>query len=476
MSFVVALVGRPNVGKSTLFNFLTRTRDALVADMPGLTRDRKYGVARYGDVPFTVIDTGGLSGEEDGDSVDVLMAKQVQLAVDEADAVWLLVDGRAGLSAQDHNIAQYLRSRGKPVLLVVNKIDGVDANAASAEFFELGLGEPALIAAAHGRGVRSLVEDFVVAHPDFQPAPEEDDEERRKGGIKVAVIGRPNVGKSTLINRIIGEERVVAYDRPGTTRDSVLVPFERDGKPYTLIDTAGVRRRKNVREAVEKFSIIKTLKAIDDSNVAIMVFDAQAGIADQDAHLVGYALEKGRALVVAINKWDGLDSDIKERVKSEFARKFPYLDFVRVHFISALHGSGVGLLFKAVNEAYAAAVITMPTARLTQILEDAQVQHQPPLHRGRRIKLRYAHQGGQNPPIIVIHGNQTASLPDAYRRYLMNIYRQVFNLFGTPIRIELRSGDNPFEGRTRQRPLTERQQRKKQRLKKFGKKQARRKN
>jgi len=444
MKPVIALVGRPNVGKSTLFNNLTRSRDALVADYAGLTRDRKYGIGRLGDHPYVVVDTGGLSGDKQG--VEGEMAQQVKNAIGESDAVLFLVDARDGLTPSDQNIASYLRQCGKPVSLVVNKTDGVDALVASSEFHALGLGEPLPIAAAHGRGVRGMIEQVLETFAfDFESAQEEEEDEEH--GIKVAIIGRPNVGKSTLVNRILGEERVVVFDMPGTTRDSIYIPFERDGQHYTLIDTAGVRRRARIKEAIEKFSIIKTLQAITDANVVIMVLDAREGISEQDAHLLGHAMEAGRALVIAINKWDGLAQEQKEQIRRELELKLPFLDFAKIHFISARHGTGVGELYASVKKAYASAMRKFPTRELTELLESLVFAHQPPMIRGRRIKLRYAHQGGKNPPIIVIHGNQVDEIPTSYKRYLENGFRKQLKLEGTPIRIEFKGGENPFAGK-----------------------------
>jgi GTP-binding protein len=455
---VIALVGRPNVGKSTLFNRLTRSRDALVADVPGLTRDRKYGDGRLGDRPFIVVDTGGLTG--DREDLDALMAEQSWQAVEEADRIFFLVDGREGPSSADETIAAALRRTGKRVTLVVNKTDGIDVDAALAEFHRLGMGEPRPISAAHGRGVEKLLSAAMadVPLPQGPAAGEAGPDET----IRVAVVGRPNVGKSTLINRILGEERVLAYDLPGTTRDSIFIPFERDGCAYTLIDTAGVRRKARVSEAIEKFSVIKTLQAIAEANVVVLVLDAREGIGEQDATLAGYIAEKGRALVIAVNKWDGLDPHAKERIRDQLDRKLPFLGFATVHFISALHGSGVGDLFPDIVAAHASAMRELPTPELTQILEQAVHAHQPPLIRGRRIKLRYAHQGGRNPPLVVIHGNQTERVPEAYRRYLVNSFRAALRLTGTPVRIEFRTGANPFKGRKNK--LTQRQISRKRRL------------
>ncbi len=457
---VIALVGRPNVGKSTLFNRLTRSRDALVADQPGLTRDRQYGVGRLGSRPYLVVDTGGISGEREG--VEVLMDRQVRLAIEEADHIFYLVDAREGLAGADEQIAAELRKTGKPITVVANKSESLDKDVAAVEFHALGLGEPVAISAAHGRGVKPLVNQVLDTLPPADEAPEEEG-----GGIQIAVVGRPNVGKSTLINRLIGEERLVAFDKPGTTRDSIRVPFEHEGRSYTLIDTAGVRRRARINEAIEKFSIIKTLQAMEAANVVLLVLDAHQGISEQDATLAGHVVDSGRALVVVINKWDGLQSDERERIKSELERKLPFLSFAEVMFISALHGTGVGHLMEAVDAAYGAAVADLKTSDLTAILEQAVMEHQPPLVRGRRIKLRYAHQGGKNPPIIVIHGNQTDAVPASYQRYLVNRFRKAFKLWGTPVRIEFRTGDNPFKGRRNK--LTPRQQHKRRRLMKHAK-------
>jgi len=452
---VVALVGRPNVGKSTLFNFLTRTRDALVADLPGLTRDRQYGFGRVGPVPYIVVDTGGLSGAKD--DLDGLMARQTLHALDEADAVLFMVDAREGLTAADEQVATLLRRRGRTVRLVVNKAEGQDAAMVGADFHRLGLGEPAVISSAHGDNVRALMDAVLEPFP-----VDEEMDETPEQGVRVAVIGRPNVGKSTLINRMIGEERLVAYDLPGTTRDAVEVPFVRDGRNYMLVDTAGVRRRARVSEAVEKFSVIKTLGAIDAASVVIAVLDAREGVTDQDASLLGLAAERGRAMVIAINKWDGLAPDQRDTVRRQLELKLPFLDYAPVQYISALHGTGVGDLFALVDASHEAAHRDLPTPELTRVLQDAVNAHQPPISRGRRIKLRYAHQGGRNPPVIVVHGTQAELLPDSYRRYLANLYRKIFRLQGTPVRIELRSGDNPYAGR--RNPLTPRQQRKRERL------------
>ncbi len=462
---VIALVGRPNVGKSTLFNRLTRSRDALVADAPGLTRDRRYGRGAHHGRPFMVIDTGGVSGEAEG--LDQLITEQALKAVDEADVVFFLVDARGGLTAGDEAIAETLRGRGKRVVLVVNKAEGLEPQLATAEFHALGLGEPHPVSAEHGQGVGALLETALAPFPEPEEAPDE-----AERGPVVAVVGRPNVGKSTLINRLVGEERVVAFDRPGTTRDAIDVPFQWEGKDYTLVDTAGVRRRSRVDEAVEKFSIVKTLQAIDRANVVVLVIDAREGLVDQDLHLLGYILDAGRALVIAINKWDGLDPDHKARVKADVQRRLGFAEFAEVLYLSALHGTGVGHLMEVVDEAFASAVARFPTPRLTRLLEDAVSVHPPPLVRGRRIKLRYAHQGGANPPLIVIHGNQVERVPAAYRRYLANTFRKHLGLTGTPLRIEFKGGENPYAGRRNR--LSERQIRKRKRLLRHVKKQKRR--
>jgi len=470
---VVALVGRPNVGKSTLFNRLTNTRDALVADYPGLTRDRKYGQAKFEKRQFIVVDTGGITGDEEG--IDAEMAQQSLLAIEEADVVLFLVDARAGLLPADQGIADHLRRINKQIFVVANKVDGIDGDSESAEFYSLGLGAIKQIAAAHGRGVSQLLQDALKPlesdFPDMEiideaPEEEEDAESQRQRlqelPIKLAIVGKPNVGKSTLTNRILGEERVVVYDMPGTTRDSVYIPMERDEREYILIDTAGVRKRKKISEAVEKFSIVKTLQAIEEANVVLLVIDAREGITDQDLSLLGFVLNSGRSLVVAVNKWDGLSTDIKDDIKREMDRRLGFIDFARIHFISALHGSGVGNLFESVQEAYMSATKRINTALLTQIMEMAQDDHQLPLVRGRRVKMKYAHAGGYNPPVIVIHGNQVDDLPSSYKRFLMNYFRKALEIMGTPIKIEFREGNNPFEGKKNN--LTLAQQRKRRRM------------
>jgi len=455
---VIALVGRPNVGKSTLFNRLTRSRDALVADLPGLTRDRKYGEGRMGERDYIVVDTGGISGDETG--IDTVMAAQSLQAIDEADIVLFLVDARAGLNPADEMIADHLRRREKKCYLVVNKTDGLDEDVARSDFFTMGLGDPLCIAAAHGRGVRQLI-DMTLDEAGV-PLPDPDaEEEESEDEIKIAIVGRPNVGKSTLVNRMLGEERVVVFDHAGTTRDSIYIPYERDEQLYTLIDTAGVRRRRQVTEAVEKFSVIKTLQAINDANVVIAVIDARDGVTEQDLHMLGFVIDSGRALVVALNKWDGMSPDDRDKVKGQVERRLEFASFARFHFISAKHGTGVGDLYRSVNEAYGFAFKKWSTNALTKLLEDVVADHQPPVVKNRRIKLRYAHQGGSNPPIIVVHGNQTDSLPGSYKRYLENRFLKVLKVRGTPLRFEFRTGDNPFSGNVNR--LTPRQLAKKER-------------
>ncbi|KFC68511.1 ribosome biogenesis GTPase Der [Massilia sp. LC238] len=442
MKPVIALVGRPNVGKSTLFNRLTRSRDALVADLPGLTRDRHYGEGRIGERPFLVIDTGGFEPVAK-EGIMFEMALQTRQAVAEADVVVFIVDGRQGLTPHDKTITDYLRKSGRKVMLVVNKSEGMKYTSVTADFYELGMGDPYVISAAHGDGVHDLVNealDFAFANrPD-----EEDEAEHPDHGIKIAIVGRPNVGKSTLINTLVGEQRVIAFDMPGTTRDSIEVPFEREGKKYTLIDTAGIRRRGKIFEAIEKFSVIKTMQSISDANVIILLLDAQQDISEQDAHIAGFILESGRALVVAVNKWDGLQSDQRDQVKMDLDRKLDFLSFAKTHFVSALKGTGISQLMKSVDSAYAAATANLSTPRLTRALQEAIEKQEPKRKGSTRPKMRYAHQGGQNPPIIVIHGNALEAVSDPYKRYLEKHFRDTFNLVGTPVRIEFKSGKNPF--------------------------------
>lgn len=454
---VVALVGRPNVGKSTLFNVLTRSRDALVADLPGVTRDRHYGVCRTGDAPFMVIDTGGLV--EDSAGIATLAARQVDVAIAEADVVVFVVDAREGLLPTDQAILKQLRRADKPVLLAVNKVDGLDESVAMADFAKLGIADPLPLSAAHGRGMLPLL----AALEPLLPAPLEDAAEQgTEHGIRVAIIGRPNVGKSTLVNRLLGEDRVIASDEPGTTRDSIRIALERDGKRYTLIDTAGVRRRGRIEDKLEKFSVIKTMQSLEAADVAVLLLDAVEGVTDQDAALIGHVLDSGRALVIAANKWDGLDRYRREQCTASLSRKLQFVTWARQVTISALHGSGIGELMKAVNRAYAAATRQFTSSELTRALEAAHTAHQPPLVRGHAPKLRYAHPGGSNPPTIIIHGSRTRYIDEAYRRYLENFFRKRYRLEGTPIRIEFRDGENPFAGK--RNVLTEGQQRRRQRM------------
>jgi GTPase len=453
---VIALVGRPNVGKSTLFNRITRTQDALVADFPGLTRDRQYGDAVFEKKPFIVVDTGGVGVEDI--AVDALMSKQSEFAIDEADCVFFLVDGRAGLTPVDRDIASRLRKLQKPVYLVVNKTDGIDEDVACSDFQSLGFPEIYSISASHGRGTPLLLK----AVTEFYKLEAPEEVLARDHPVKIAFAGRPNVGKSTLVNRMLGEERVVVYDLPGTTRDSISIPFERDEQHYVLIDTAGVRRRSRVDEKIEKFSVIKTLQSIKESNVCLMLIDAREGITDQDLHLLGFIIESGKALVIVVNKWDGLTDDDKERVREELARRLSFVNFAHIRFISALHGSGVGLLFKDMMQAYTSATQTLSTPKLTRLLLDVTTKHTPPLVNGRRVKLRYAHTGGHNPPVIVIHGNQLDALPDSYKRYLMNAFTAELGLVGTPQKLEFKNSDNPFKDK--KNVLTPRQVKHKQRL------------
>jgi len=449
---VVALVGRPNVGKSTLFNRFTRTRDALVADLPGLTRDRQYGHATFSEHPFIIIDTGGITGGEVG--VDGLMAEQSMLAVKEADITLFIVNAREGLTVTDELFAKQLRLENREIHLVVNKVDGLDQNTVLSDFYGLGFESISAIAASHGRGVNRLISDVIlpavkdkIESKVEQEGAIENEERDPLLGPKLAIIGRPNVGKSTLVNRMLGEERVVVYDLPGTTRDSIYIEMERREKKYTLIDTAGVRRRGKVHETVEKFSVLKTLQAINDANVVVMIFDAREGITDQDLHLLGFAIDAGRSLVLAINKWDNMAEDKRVDVKEAIGRRLQFADFARVKYISALHGTNVGHLWEAVDEAYAGARVKMSASKLTRILELVVSKHQPPAKGRFKAKLRYAHPGGHNPPRIVIHGNQTKSLPKSYIRYLEKGFRGALKVVGTPIKFELKESVNPFEGK-----------------------------
>ena len=463
---VIALIGRPNVGKSTLFNRLTRSRDALVADYPGLTRDRKYGFGKLGPIPYLVIDTGGVAGGEEG--IAEAMVDQTIRALQEADIAIIMVDGRSGLTPADSYVAELARRHAKKTWLAVNKAEGLDAAIANSEFHALGVGDPIAISAAHGDRIGALMDDLLSSFVTEEPEEDRDDAEDEDRELRIAVVGRPNVGKSTLINRMLGEERLVVFDQPGTTRDSVAVPFERNDRKYVLIDTAGIRRKARVHETIEKFSIVKALQAIEQAEVVISVLDAQEGVTEQDVSLLGLVMERGRALVVVTNKWDGLSADKRKKVRDDLERRLPFLDFAERITISALHGTAVGDLLPAVERAYKAAMRDMSTTELTNELEAAVLAHPTPLVRGRRIKLRYAHQGGRNPPVIVIHGNQTDRLPESYRRYLINRFRKAFKLKGTPVRLAFKKGKNPYEGR--RNTLTPRQERKRKRLMKRVKK------
>jgi len=479
---VIAIVGRPNVGKSTLFNYLTRSRDALVANEPGVTRDRQYGEGSFEDQHFIVIDTGGL--EDTQNEIHQQISQQTFTALEEAEVVFWVVDARTGLTTVDQQIAKKLRGLKKPIYLLVNKSDGLEEGIACADFYATGIQQIFAITATQGRGINALLHMIFPSAPQLinEEEIEEDETEDEEAteedissleiNIKVAIVGRPNAGKSTLVNRILGEERVVVFDAPGTTRDSIFIPFERRGKNYTLIDTAGVRRRRSIennpQHTVEKFSVVKTLQAITEANVVVFVVDAHEELADQDLHLLGYILDAGRALVIAINKWDGLPADKKAWMEKELDRRLGFVRYARIHFISALHGTGVGNLFTSIDEAYRSATRKLSTHKLTEILERAIDAHQPPAVIGRRIKLRYAHAGGSNPPIIVIHGNQTDSLPASYHRYLANYFRDTLGLMGTPVQVLLRSGENPYKDK--KNVLTPRQVKRRKRLIKHVKK------
>lgn len=454
---VLVLMGRPNVGKSTLFNRLTNSRDALVADFPGLTRDRQYGQAEHNGRSFIVVDTGGIG--VDDQAVDALMSKQSSLALQEADLILFIVDGRAGLTGLDETIARTLRKTSKPVYLVVNKSEGLDDEIVSADFLSLGLTRVHPVSAAHGQGIQELMQAVT------RDCPEETCDYRipdAPDAVKIAFAGRPNVGKSTLINRILGEERVVVYDMPGTTRDSISIPFEREDKSYVLIDTAGVRRKSRVDEMIEKFSVIKTLQSIKEAQVCVMLLDARDGITEQDMRLLAFIIESGKALVIAVNKWDGLSEEQRSKVKEDIERRLHFVNFAKTKFISALHGSGVGLLFKDIDQCYASATQPLSTPQLTRLLQDLVNQNPPPLVGGRSVKLRYAHAGGHNPPVIVIHGNRLDVLPENYRRYLSKGFIEHLGLVGTPLKLEFKGGENPYKHK--RNILTERQLRKRKRL------------
>ena len=442
MKPTLVLVGRPNVGKSTLFNRLTRSRDALVADIPGLTRDRHYGHGRIGHRPFLAVDTGGFEPLVK-DGIVHQMARQAEAAIAEADALLFIVDGRTGLTPQDKVIADLLRRSGRPLHLVVNKAEGMDRAVVGAEFHELGCGEPRVISAAHGDGVNELIDLVLEAFPDEEE--QQGDQPSGPPGIRLAIAGRPNVGKSTLINTLLGEDRVIAFDMPGTTRDAIEIEFEKNGRQYTLIDTAGLRRKGKVFETIEKFSVIKTLQAIEEANVVVLMLDASQDISDQDAHIAGFIIEAGRALVIAVNKWDAADDYRRERIKIDIERKLNFLGFARVHYISALHGQGIGGVLTSVDKAYVAAMAKLSTPKLTRALLAVVEKQGPPRHGLFRPKLRYAHQGGSNPPIIVIHGNGLDQIPDSYTRYLERSFLDIFKLQGTPLQIRFKSSNNPFD-------------------------------
>lgn len=436
---VFAIIGRPNVGKSTLYNYLTKTRDALVMDMPGVTRDRQYGDGRVGDRDYIVVDTGGLA-EPDDPSMAAMTDDQVTQAIEEADHLLFLVDARDGLTSADSKIAQTLRRQyADKVTVLVNKVDRRDAGLAVSDFYEMGLGEPLAISATQGRGIQEMIQSLLDEFP--EPEKVEDDKET---GVKVAIVGRPNVGKSTLINRILGEDRVVVFDRPGTTRDSIEVPFERDGVRYTLIDTAGVRRKAKITDTLEKFSMIKTMQAIEAAHVVVVVLNAHEGVSDQDCRLINIVAERGKALVIAMNKWDGMDDYDRERFKVEFDKRVNFVDYARRYFMSALHGTGVGKLYRAIDEAFSSAAKEISTSMATKALEDAQKAHQPPLVKGRRVKLRFAHVGGHHPLIVVVHGKQTTALPGSYKKFLANFMRERFNLVGVPVIIKFKNDENPY--------------------------------
>ena len=457
---VVAIVGRPNVGKSTLFNALTRTRDALVADMPGVTRDRQYGISRVGERPCLLVDTGGLISNAEG--IDYLTAQQVHQAIEESELVLFVVSARDGLMAEDTEIAALLRRSSRKVVMVANKIDGLDENTAMADFASLGMGDLLPVAATHRRGLDSMME---VVDRHLPLIPESDEEGEDTDRMRLAIVGRPNVGKSTLVNRLLGEERVLAFDQPGTTRDTISTQLERDGQHYELIDTAGVRRRSKITEVVEKFSTIKALQAIDRAHVVVLMLDAGEGLTDQDTTLLGHVLTQGRALVIVLNKWDGLDAEHRKRVKSELDRKLTYVTWAQRVTLSALHGSGIQELMNAVQVAWKSALKDFSTPELTRVLKAAFDAHQPPMKQGRTAKLRYAHSGGKLPPRIVIHGSRTDTIPDAYRRYLANRFIKHFKLKGTPVFLSFRDSDNPYKDR--KNVLSRRQLDKRKRLKKF---------
>jgi GTPase len=458
MSAIIAIVGRPNVGKSTLFNRITRSRNALVADRPGVTRDRQYGYGQHGERSFVLIDTGGLEQEHKAETnISARVSEQSLRAIEEADAVLWLVDGRSGLTAIDEILARQLRPLCPNLHLIVNKTEGLDISIVCADFHALGMGQPLAISAGRGDGVHDLLDEVLENLPESEP-----DQDSEEDGLRVGIIGRPNVGKSTLVNRMLGEDRMLTFDQPGTTRDSVAIPFERRGSPYVLIDTAGVRRRARITDVVEKYSVIKTLKAVDMAQIIVLVIDAHEALTDQDSNLLGIAADSGKSLIIAINKWDGLDSDQKTTIRSQLDRKLDFVDYACTHFISALHGTGVGKLFELIDKIGKSQASRVKSSMVTDILQELVEAHPPPLVRGRRIKLRYAHIGGHNPLRIIVHGNQTEHVPRNYRRYLSNKIRQRLKLVGTPVVIEFKHGDNPYKGR--KNVLNKRQIEKRRRL------------
>jgi len=458
MKSVIAIVGRPNVGKSTLFNFLTKSRNALVADRPGVTRDRQYGFGNYQGREFILVDTGGLGrNDKDSENISNLISDQSLLAIEEADALIWLVDGRDGLTSEDEHLAEVLRPMCDRIFLTANKTEGLDADIVLADFYRIGFGDPFAISAKRGTGVHKLMDEVIKQLP-----VETEDENQTEHGLRITVLGRPNVGKSTLTNRILGEERMLTFNQPGTTRDSIAIPFERDGTPYTLIDTAGIRRRSKINDAIEKFSVVKSLQAIDSTQIVVLVLDAHEAITEQDASLLGLIVDSGKALIIAVNKWDGLEASERNRIKAQLDRKLGFIDYACIHFISALHGSGVGKLFVSINKISKSISIEPAASKITAILQQAVQAHSPPLVHGRRIKLRYAHIGGRDPIRIIVHGNQTDRVPQSYRRYLSNLMRKELKLVGTPVLIDFKQGDNPYKDR--KNILTNRQIEKRRRL------------
>ncbi len=458
MKSVIAIVGRPNVGKSTLFNFLTHSRNALVADRPGVTRDRQYGFGSYGGRQFILIDTGGLGqNDKDSENISNLISDQALRAIAEADVLIWLVDGRDGLTAEDEHLAKVLRPMCNLIFLSANKTEGLNTDISMSDFYRLGFQDTHAISAKRGDGIRQLMEHVVKQLP-----VEMEDDASLERGLRITVLGRPNVGKSTLTNRILGEERMLTFNQPGTTRDSIAIPFERDGIPYTLIDTAGIRRRAKISDAIEKFSVVKSLQAIDNTQIVVLVLDAQEAITEQDASLLGLIVDSGKSLIIAVNKWDGLEESHKTRIKAQLDRKLGFVDYACIHFISALHGSGVGKLFVSINKIAKSIAIDPAASKVTEILQQAVTAHSPPMVHGRRIKLRYAHIGGRDPIRIIVHGNQTERVPEAYKRYLGNQMRKQLKLVGTPVLVEFKQGDNPYKHK--KNILTDRQIQKRRRL------------